>query len=631
MYPNNFLNGPQMEKSRRLHASEELKQLPKVLYHQSQPNQLELEKQLLTVELEKMRKESVRHLQLVQDLQHQLMDARTQTKREIKEKGTLDSLIRALQVDLDDITKKNNTQKRELETETAKVARLQHLDKVNQAEIEDLRKAYNAKHHAAQHDKKKVVRLDQLTQTMQRKTGNIDKTLTDQLALLESQIGARKTENENLWEQVKELQKTKKITADENRSLIAKVGHLESLKQEETERLLAVVCDLQHQLRKGQELIRDKKEKIQKLISIGKELGNALRDLQKKEASLSEQNTSATIRDKDEEIQKLTKELNQALHDLQKKEVSLSEQNTSATIRDKDEEIQKLTKELNQALHDLQKKEASLSEQNRSAFDELARLESLTAKENEDKRKLKTTVQYLQNQVQVDNEHMYRMDNHITIQTRQIGIYKEQLEEYHTLTTDLKQSVCELKRQQKVRQGVEIVAGVEQQRDENFSETTPGDQSDETFFGATVEIQSTETFFYATSEDQSEETFYDTASEDQSKESFYDTAPENQSEESFYDTAPENQSEESFYDTASENPSDDTFNDATSEDQSDETFNDAKSGDQRDESLPESPASGSRTRSFLRRCAKLVLIVGLPLAMATAGIDVALDLFGINF
>ncbi|XP_037643572.1 kinectin-like [Sebastes umbrosus] len=620
MYPNNFLNGPQMEKSRRLHASEELKQLPKVFYRQSQPNQLELEKQLLTVELEKMRKESVRHLQLVQDLQHQLMDARTQTKREIKEKGTLDSLIRALQVDLDDITKKNNTQKRELETETAEVARLQHLDKVNQAEIEDLRKAYNAKHHAAQHDKKKVVRLDQLTQTMQRKTENIDKTLTDQLALLESQIGARKTENENLWEQVKELQKTKKITADENRSLIAKVGHLESLKQEETERLLAVVCDLQHQLRKGQELIRDKKEKIQNLISIGKELGNALRDLQKKE-------------------------------------VSLSEQNMSATIRDKDEEIQKLTKELNQALHDLQKKEASLSEQNRSAFDELARLESLTAKENEDKRKLKTTVQYLQNQVQVDNEHMHRMDNHITIQTRQIGIYKKQLEEYHTLTTDLKQSVCELKRQQKVRQGVEIVAGVEQQRDENFSETTPGDQSDETFFGATVEIQSTETFFYATSEDQSEETFYDTASEDQSKESFYDTAPENQSEESFYDTASEdqsketfydtapenqsdesfydiaseNQSDESFYDTASENQSDESFYDTASEDQSDETFYDAKSGDQRDESLPESPASGSRTRSFLRRCAKLVLIVGLPLAMATAGIDIALDLYGISF
>ncbi|XP_037620018.1 myosin-4-like [Sebastes umbrosus] len=648
-----------MEKSHLVRVSKEPQRLPKDFYDKPRHKNFKLEskERSLTVELEKVREESVVHLQVVQDLQNQLMDARTQLRREIKEKETL-------QVEFQDITKKNNTLTRKLETETVEVARLQFLDKVNQADIEDLRDVYDLEHRAAQQDKHELLLISDKDEEIQKRTyagEEMSQTLhdllkkevslceqnrdaTNELARLESLTAKQNEETRNLKTAVQDLQsqvelaneqifqmdehkaiQTRKIAYYQeqleecyilNTDLKQSVRDLKHQQEARQEEEIIAGVDLQHQVREGQELIRDKDEEIQNLTCAGEEMSQALHDLRTKEVSLSEQNRNATnevsqleslnenlrkqvqelqkngkitadenqsliakvarikslrqaeteelqqseelIRDKDEEIQNLTcagEEMSQALHDLRTKEVSLSEQNRNATnevsqleslnenlrkqvqelqkngkitadenqsliakvarikslrqaeteelqqseelIRDKDEEIQNLTcagKKMSQALHDLLKKEVSLSEQNRNATNELARLESLTAKQNEETRNLKTAVQDLQSQMELANEQIFQMDEHKAIQTRKIAYYQEQLEECYILTTDLKQSLRDLKHQQEARQEEEIIAGVGQQRDENFSETTSGYQSDESLPESPASVSQTRSF-----------------------------------------------------------------------------------------------------------------------------------------
>ncbi|XP_074486196.1 uncharacterized protein LOC141764685 [Sebastes fasciatus] len=530
------------------------------------------------------------------DLQHQVREGQELIWDKDEEIQNLICAGEELSQALHDLPKKEVSLSEQNRSATNELARLESLTAKQNEEARNLKTAVQDTQYQLVLGNDQICKMDEDL-----------KTICDKLALLESQIGKK---------QVQELQKKKKITADENQSLIAKVAHLESLRQAETERRLAAVCDLQRQVREGQELIRDKDEEIQNLTCAGEEISQALHDLQTKEVSLSEQNRNATnevsqleslnenlrkqvqklqkngkiiadenqsliakvarieslrqaeteqlqwseelIRDKDEEIQNLTcagKEMSQVLHDLRTKEVSLSEQNRNATnevsqleslnenlrkqvqklqkngkitadenqsliakvarieslrqaeteqlqwseelIRDKDEEIQNLTcagKEMSQVLRDLQKKEVSLSDQYRRAIDELARLESLTAKQNEEKRNLKTAVQDLQSQVELANDQIFQMDEHKAIQTRKIAYYQEQLEECYILTTVLKQSVRDLKHQQEARQEEEILAGVGQQRDENFSETTSGYQSDESLPESPASVSRTRSF-----------------------------------------------------------------------------------------------------------------------------------------
>ncbi|XP_037637268.1 myosin-8-like [Sebastes umbrosus] len=454
-------NNAEMEESRRLNVSEEW--LPTGFYVQSEAK-------------------THAELQVVEDLKNQLTDARTQLKREIEEKEMLDSLTRALQGNLEDLTKKNNTKTGKLETEklglsvkvkdmTAEIARLQFLDNVIQAENDDLKGLCHRKEFAAQQDKhellEKIAELTHLNQTMQKKNKNLsaevqdrekrddylnrqDKTIRDELAQHESQILQNRAETEDLREKLKEVQEKETITADENQRLIGKVAHLEALRQKEAGR-------------------------------------------------------QATMLD---------------LHKL---------------ISDKDEEIQKLTcagEKLSRAKHDLQKSVVSLTEQNKSSTNELTRLESLAAKLNEEKRNLQKAERDLRIQVEVDNEQIHKMDEHITNQTRQIAYNQEQLVDYHILTTDLRQKVADLTDQLEAKTEEEILASVEQQRDEISFETTPEDYSDDIFFDATPEDQSDDIFFEATSEDQIDGIFVDATPQDQSDDIFHDATSEDQSGES---------------------------------------------------------------------------------------------------
>ena len=162
-----------------------------------------------------------------------------------------------------------------------------------------------------------VARLTHLNQTMQTQINNLsaevqdqedlnkqNKAISEKVALLESLLGNKQTENENLKEQEQELQKKEQIAADEIQSLIAKVARLESLRQEETERLSAAVLDLQHQVRDSQQLIRDKDEEIQKLTYAGEELRQTLQQ----EASQEEEILAGVERPRDENFSETTPE-----------------------------------------------------------------------------------------------------------------------------------------------------------------------------------------------------------------------------------------------------------------------------------------------------------------------------------
>ncbi|XP_037620001.1 golgin subfamily A member 6-like protein 22 [Sebastes umbrosus] len=424
----NAMRRAAMEKLHLVRVSKEPQRLPKDFYDKPRHKNFKLEskERSLTVELEKVREESVVHLQVVQDLQNQLMDARTQLKREIKEKETL-------QVEFEGITKKNNTLTRQLETETVEVARLQFLDKVDQADIEDLRDVYDLKHRAAQQDEHELLLISDKDEEIQKRT----------------------YAGEEMSQTLHDLLKKEISLSEQNRDATNELARLQSLtakQYEEKRNLKTAVQDLQYQMELANEQICQMDE--QKAIQTRK---------------------MAYYEEQLDEYHILTTDLKQSVCDLKHQQEARQEEEIVAgadlqhqvregqeLIWDEDEEIQKLTcavEELSQALHDLPKKEVSLSEQNRNATNELARLESLTAKQNEETRNLKTAVQDLQSQMELANEQIFQMDEHKAIQIGKIAYYQEQLEECYILTTDLKQSLYDLKHQQEE----EILAGVDLQ------------------------------------------------------------------------------------------------------------------------------------------------------------------------
>ncbi|XP_022610364.1 paramyosin-like [Seriola dumerili] len=288
----------------------------------------------------------------------------------------------------------------------------------------------------------KVVELKHLTEKLQSENkmllatvqnlqgglnslGDQNMTINAELVLLESQTEKKEAENDNLKAEIYALQAKEKMLNEKNNNLIDEVADLEYVRernQQQIESLRAAVCDLQCQVKESQEVHRDKEEVTQKLTHV---------------ESLME-----------------------------KKQIEMEKLRT--------------------ALHHLQEKEEFLNEQNNMVTAELAQLESLKEKQNEENKKLKTAVQDLQYRVEETHLLILNKDELIAKQNNEIA-YKQQLvEEYYTLTTEIRQSLHDLENQLEMRQEEEKLAGIKNFREESrfFFETTeqlemPEEQRDE--------------------------------------------------------------------------------------------------------------------------------------------------------
>ncbi|XP_074503153.1 uncharacterized protein LOC141774397 [Sebastes fasciatus] len=314
--------------------------------------------------------------------------------------------------------------------------------------------------------------------------------------------------------------------------------HAEYLAQKDRNELLEKIDELQHRTQAMRVMIKNLTAEVQDREKRGDNLKEQNKTIREELAQFESHilQKQAEIKNLLEELQeaqekgKITADENQRLigkvaHLENLREGEVGRQAAMSDLQElisvKDEEIQNLTyagEKLKRSQHELQKREVSLTEQNRTSSNELARLESLAAKLNEEKRNLQTAERDLRIQAEVDNEQIYKMEEHITNQTRQIAYNQEQLNDYHILTTDLKQKVADLTDQLEAKTEEEILAGVEQPRDEILFETTLDDQSDDTCDAATTGDQSDGIFYDNTSDDQSYDSVWETTSEDQSDE-----------------------------------------------------------------------------------------------------------------
>ncbi|XP_035515416.1 putative leucine-rich repeat-containing protein DDB_G0290503 [Morone saxatilis] len=314
---------------------------------------------------------------------------------------------------------------------SANVAQLECLYVKNQAEIQKLKATVYDLEQCAEEVQQNHSAEDELLQKvakLQTENKNLlaavqdlqvretslyeqNKNICAELALAESLIEKKQAENRYLWSEVNDLQENVKILNEKTESLMAEVAHHESLrekKQGEIESLRAAVCELQCQVREAQEVNRDVDEVMQKLTHV-----ESL--MEKKQAEI---------------------------------------------------------KQLGLALHDLQEKEGFLNKQNESMADELARLEPLAEKLNEKNKNLKITVQDLQCQLEEAKILIWNKDELIRKQERETAYKQELIEELYISTTDMKQSIHELKELIETRQEENILGDVNFREESRNAENT---------------------------------------------------------------------------------------------------------------------------------------------------------------
>ncbi|XP_071327537.1 uncharacterized protein [Trachinotus anak] len=363
------------------------------------------------------------------------------THLEIINQGEIESLRAAvsdLQCQLEDAQQvilkqeQQSTQKnreishRQQLTEEQRHENLQETPAAEPQQLEALAAAMNLEQpgEEAQHDNcdkdqlsQRVVDLEHLIEKLQTEeknllatVQNLQESLSDQkkinaeFVLLESQTEEKQAENENLWVEIHALQHNEKMLNENIKSLTDEVAKLECVRernQGEIESLRAAVRDFQCQVKEAQEVHRDKDEVTQKLTHV------------------------------------------------------------ESLMEKKHTEVEKLRT----ALHSLQEKEEFLNEQNNMVTAELARLESLREKQNEENNKLKTAVQDLQYQVKEAQQLLFTKDELIAKQNNEIAYKQQVVEEYYTLTSNLRQSLCDVKSQLGMKQEEDILAGIK-----NFTE-----------------------------------------------------------------------------------------------------------------------------------------------------------------
>ena len=133
-------------------------------------------------------------------------------------------------------------------------------------------------------------------------------------------------------------------------------------------------------------------------------------------------------------------------------------------LKELNERNQAEIKQLKATVRALRESEDSLKQQHVGITYELSHHESLTERQNQQNKDLKTAVQDLQRLLDEAEQQIFDKDELITKQDREIEFSRQLVEELNAKRTDMNQSICDLKEQLETRQEEEVLAGVE-----NFS------------------------------------------------------------------------------------------------------------------------------------------------------------------
>ena len=345
----------------------------------------------------------------VEALQLELEDTKAENSRLISD-------VSRLQLDVEDTKAKEKILNDQVKNLIAKGSQCKSLNKEYQAEIQELRAlVYDlmcGAEQAQQAHTSKLPELELLERTMQDKDflaavqelqdranslNMQNKYISEQKTQLESTLNEIEAENADLRAEVQVLQVYQTKTREGIQSLTAEVGRLESLT----------------------ELVDAEIER----------LNVALRSLQNKEAFLNEQVSCLTA--KGEHLEGVN----------EKKQAEIEQ--LMATARH------------------LKENEDSLRQQHDSLADELSQHKSLTKIQNEDNKNLKKDLHELQHLLNGAEQQIFDRDELIQTQKRQTEYNQQLVDELYTETTDVKQTICEVKHQLEKRLEEEVLAGVE--------------------------------------------------------------------------------------------------------------------------------------------------------------------------
>ncbi|XP_045892583.1 nucleoprotein TPR-like isoform X1 [Micropterus dolomieu] len=495
------------------------------------------------------------------------------------------------------LREKNDTYIRKLEEEklvlseenknmTAELARIKSLREKLRTEIENLKATVN--------DLRKNEKV-------------LNDNLTAELDQLKSLREEKHAEVEQLWAALHGLQDNEKILNEQNENLTAEVAQLESLNeinQAEIKQLRAAVYDLEHHDEEAQQDHSGKDELLEKVAELEHlkktlEVNNKqLQDLGERETSLYEQNNTMGA---ELTSLKLKMKIKQALNEHLMEDADY--------LQDLREEQQAEIEKLRAALHNLQEYEDFLNKQNDNFTDELAQLESLTEKQNEENKNLKTSVQDLLHRLEEVRQLIlnkdepiarryeeeilaevanYREECRMAENTEQLDSHEEQGDDSFLVTTPEEQGDDSL-----------LETTPEEQEDDSLMEATPEEQGDDSLMETTPEEQEDDSLMEATPEEQGDDSFMETTHEEQEDDSFMEATPEEQGDDSFMETTHEEQEDDSFMETTHEEQGDDSLMEATPEEQGDDSFMEATSEEQEDNSFMEATHEEQGDDSFM--------------------------------
>ncbi|GLD60245.1 putative WEB family protein At1g65010, chloroplastic isoform X3 [Lates japonicus] len=273
---------------------------------------------------------------------------------------------------------------------------------------------------------------DQVEEAQQNDSDKVE--LLQKLAEHEHLTEKLQTENKNLLATVQDLQESNNSLSDQCKTISAEFVLLES----QTEKKQAEIDALQENERVINERNKNLTDEVERNQREIEHLTAAVRDLQCQVKVAQEEHS-----DKDEITQKLSP--------------------VESLLEEKQAEITKLTT----ALHEFQEKEEFMIEANNVVIMEMAQLESLRKKQVEEIKYLRFTVQDLQYQVDDGEERILIRDEQITKLKKEIASKQKTIEEWCTLTAEMRQSIRDLKDHLLMKQEEDILDGTQNFREES--------------------------------------------------------------------------------------------------------------------------------------------------------------------
>nr|XP_033940497.1 early endosome antigen 1-like [Pseudochaenichthys georgianus] len=604
----------------------------------------------LNLKLSELREESSRHLTKLEE--EKLSDNNTIITAEIEslkhEKQTeIEQLRQALNDFQDMVVFRNEPDK----SHADELARLQSLTVKENEENEILKIVVEDLHEQQEESRMQILIQEDLTT---KKEGDIAEKIHDVLESVTAshQLELRESSETNI-QNTRKLEEDRLALSETNANITAELDSVRAQKQAEIEQLRLERLDLQDNidsLNAESEYNAKEMARLQSLILIQEELTRTNEGYIAGKQMVESVTASLQL-----ELRESRECYYANIRKSEEENLGLSEHNEIilAELESLRQAKQTVTDALGLEVLGLQNNIGVLIEEKNSDAHELARLQSLTVKQDEENKNLKTEMEDYKDQLRdakvlilVDQElftldQTEKAENQQLLETEKLAL-RERIavitEEFESLreqtqaeNKQLGLALLDLQKTEVLLNEKTALQDVQQQMEEAYQQIAWQRQVNEELSILTSDLKQSlldleeqlklmelknyesllemthKSSIETTPEDQSDTSSIETTPEDQSDTSSIETTPTDQSDTSSIETTPEDQSDTSSIETTPEDQSDTSSIETTPEDQSDTSSIETTPTDHSIESLPESSLDEDETRSVWRYGSKGLL------------------------